>query len=708
MSPNLPPHAVLVERMRQLNIQLKRRNFDLHRACTFKRSGKCWLLQMTSIVNDFLRMVDMELLEDSPKHLTLRSYTSYHIPNSSNEADFRILSACMLVNRLFVYHHCIDSVYLLDSIYVNKYPVLFSDAMSRHLLFRNVKLDVDDDRNTFASVVCFLKRPEVLHVSKLQVNPQITDDFAKVLRSPTLREVVLTQNHLCQSASNILIAHACKNLDLRVLRLEENSLGDLGAESIGKLIKSGQLEELHLIKVTNLTERQVMSIAKHIGENRTLKKLHMSSYALTSFSGEALMAALARNDSIIELSLKFCNIGRSNLRHLATVLRVNTRLEVVNLRHNGLNASTCSVLANALQLNKTLRELNLKDNAIDTNDLIPLIHILRNNKLLHIKLDYQTPNDAVAATLQAASAYTRVQINYGSKDILTMAKSITTSVTSIKLKLFIDEEYYEFDSKCLGKLFQACQCAKNLKEIKIDVFTTLDTWTAISLSKLLKQTKSLKKVVLKIDDPDPAILSIITDALAENSSVIHFEMDYTYRSRQTTNSLMNMLRKNYTLQHLGVISTSANDLDSLVEAMSDNVTLISCDIQETADVAYAVYKFRNTLRRNVSFVNRAVEYAMDPQKFGFDKFPAVLFERLSSTNKFKHLLSQFVGVANVDIMYNRTRRYITNNFFAITGICPHSIKCHPPRAKRRRTQIDSLDYDSISEICSHLRVTDVR
>ena len=64
------------------------------------------------------------------------------------------------------------------------------------------------------------------------------------------------------------------------------------------------------------------------------------------------------------MASRYRNIGAEGARHLAEALKVNKRLEFIDLYNSNIGAEGAKALAEALKVNTSLEKINLKCNKI--------------------------------------------------------------------------------------------------------------------------------------------------------------------------------------------------------------------------------------------------------------------------------------------------------------------------------------------------------
>ncbi|CAN8001917.1 unnamed protein product [Ixodes hexagonus] len=711
---DLPPVDDLVARLQRLQDQFQRRGVDMQAPCTHGDPKGCWILRQTSAFNAILQHVEVELKEMEPKRLAISSLEALVLVNLS---DYWVFDACILFHLLLKGHRCIKTADLSNSALAQGYPTVLGDALfcNRGLCHLNLSCWELSTKaqHTLAYALCKMTMLETLSADRLIVQPQLAARLADMLaRSRTLRVVELLENDMSPTAADRVFQGLCKNMKLRVLRSTDNSLGDAGAEAIGKLLgnASSELEELSLKRVENFSETQVVSIVQPLAVNHCLRTLVLQACCLTPVSGAALVDALAANDTLTTLSLVACNVGHGIARAFATLLEINTSLQDIDLKHNRFDNVTTMALARSLVFNRTLRRLNLERNDIGAEGVILLVDALtKNETLTELMLGYVDVDDDMGSdlsrSLRRAAVYDRVRLSYDAHGVFALSRNIkshSNRITSVFLESSVDIE-----ASCLKELFAALCSTPCLETLCIEVETCIDGSAARRLSKMLATTTTLRRVQLNTASSEPQAMATVMNGLKVNRSVTHFDVEYVSEKPAITKAFVDMLRANTCLIHFGTLSAPKEELEAIAQGMVVNHVLTSLRIWDKSEFADAIFAVNEVLRRNVSFLNRAVEFAMDPQSFGTRRFPAEVYEQLCRTDSFTALIAKVAGIEAVKRLMLNARRYITANLFAITGISKGPVRCLP-RRRWNCTQIDSLNYECWLKICSFLKVTDIK
>ena len=193
----------------------------------------------------------------------------------------------------------------------------------------------------FREIFCNLKE---LKLSKCSFSDSSTPAIAEYLASdPTLESLDLSFNSLGRHGARILCEGLKANTHLKILRLDHNDFKAAGAKFIAELIKSP-------------------------------------------------------NCCLIDLSL-FCNyFDVPGIVEIATALKVNRSLEVLDLGMNKIRKRGAGLMCEALQENATLKTLKLKFNLIPDEFCIKLVKSVlesKNSKLAELflagnNLEYET------------------------------------------------------------------------------------------------------------------------------------------------------------------------------------------------------------------------------------------------------------------------------------------------------------------------------
>ena len=153
------------------------------------------------------------------------------------------------------------------------------------------------------------------------------------------------------------------NRKLTFLRLQDCCISSEGAVKLGAgLCSSTTLRYLNLSKnPIGKHVMGVMTLAKVLVENKTLKELRLYECHINERGATVLAAALCKNSSLKLLNLGHNPIGMKGASSISEMLQHNTSLNELQLREDSLGKEGVHQLINSLKHNITLLELQLPE-----------------------------------------------------------------------------------------------------------------------------------------------------------------------------------------------------------------------------------------------------------------------------------------------------------------------------------------------------------
>ncbi len=309
----------------------------------------------------------------------------------------------------------------------------------------------------------FLRHLKKFIVCYNQLSGTAVDHIAKtILHVPQLEEFDLRKNNIQRGGAASLISALCDQTALKKLNLAENYnqfIAKEDCEQLAKLLCSSQYLESLNVSANSLSSDSVHILFRGLQQNCSLKKLVMSNNSvpleamttLSAYLGDndkckletgyicgcdispesaiELAHGLSRNCSVKELHLSYNPLGDSGVTALgraletnktitklyldncysmttiggaalASSLRANSTIEVLDISHNSLGGEAIQKFAELIQHNKTLKRLDIryhssnrvndyvhKDDSLTQSDINALLNSLTNNQTLeHLTL----------------------------------------------------------------------------------------------------------------------------------------------------------------------------------------------------------------------------------------------------------------------------------------------------------------------------------
>ncbi|WP_028389519.1 hypothetical protein [Legionella fairfieldensis] len=135
----------------------------------------------------------------------------------------------------------------------------------------------------------------------------------------------------------------------------------------------------------HITDEKTATFAKTLKELHSLTSLDLSHNQINAPGATRLVRALPDNNAILNLSNN--TIGKEEITDLATSLKQNTFLKILNLSGNQIDNEGATILADFfLQNNDTLTDLNLSGNEIGSQGRQKLANALPHSSLTTLKL----------------------------------------------------------------------------------------------------------------------------------------------------------------------------------------------------------------------------------------------------------------------------------------------------------------------------------
>ena len=178
------------------------------------------------------------------------------------------------------------------------------------------------------------------------------------------------------------------NTNLTKLDLADSKIGIAGIKALSTVLTYDNSSIIQLsLRGNNIGKSGAEEFSKVLLHNKSIKKLNLSHNQFGDFGSEILAHALIDNTSITELDLAYNNICEFGAKAIVQALKYNIKLKSLNLASNELKKSGSEAFAEVLSENNTLTSLNLSWNSIGSQGAKILIEeLVDNNALTELNL----------------------------------------------------------------------------------------------------------------------------------------------------------------------------------------------------------------------------------------------------------------------------------------------------------------------------------
>ena len=260
---------------------------------------------------------------------------------------------------------------------------MINDEATRYILstlhrndrLRVLKLNHND-------LVIFLTKCNFTNLQELDLSYTSLKTAVSIegLNVVTLKKCKISGNYLGASTANSIASFLSRNDKLQELDLSCNNLQESGTRNILKALKISNLKSL------NISNNQISSDLKYIADVLTLAtKLEELDLSYNKLSADHMKQFLYETKNIfanlIKLNVSGNVISDGAAEALADALSVNTKLIELDLSDNNLHAEGISKIFNGLRMS-TLIELNISNNSITDKAADDIANFLSiNNKI---------------------------------------------------------------------------------------------------------------------------------------------------------------------------------------------------------------------------------------------------------------------------------------------------------------------------------------
>ncbi|EAX90280.1 Leucine Rich Repeat family protein [Trichomonas vaginalis G3] len=214
----------------------------------------------------------------------------------------------------------------------------------------------------------------------------------------------------------------------KIFEMNSCSLGPKAASAVAKVVFAHPHIKLLSINGNSIGNKGVLQIAELIYRSHTLISVDVSSNSIGDSGAKAVFMAMKSNKTIVSLSIGSStgvsrnSLGSSSAAELSSLLKENHVLSDLDINMCEITQDTISTIATGLKFNHTLQVLNLGNNNICSKGCRKLLHAIMNSQITtlnisnnHIKDDtapifvqYFTKNDKIRSLNIAGNHFTKV------------------------------------------------------------------------------------------------------------------------------------------------------------------------------------------------------------------------------------------------------------------------------------------------------------
>ncbi|CAN7985737.1 unnamed protein product [Ixodes pacificus] len=709
--PGLSTLKQIESSMRYTKSIVSGKKIDHDLPCTGGDDKLCHIFDNLTVWNEFLWILDAQLQEVKPGVLgvvCLRGY--YWAPVYSNLPRRH---ACMLLHWLLMVHPCVKVLELRET-FLDQYPALFCDALRMSSGLRRLKLSkYYVDRNVIMDVVDAIgsmKHLEELEFTRTWISKDaLTRLFAHLGRMPSFKSFSYHRVEMLAPKSELLLQNlrSCKNIT--VLLLDTFSLIPGDSQVLAEnLVQDCTLREL---TINSDHSYKMEPIFRALGDNQSLRKLHILDCSPTLLETLSLVESMSKNATLEHLLMDGSFRSSSPMEPLAELVEKNKGLKKLVLP---CTVQCITPFADAIRKNKVMQELSLGSCKMTADEGQAFLNALAaNSSLQHVDMGSVRANLVadLSKALQETETEERVTFETNFKnaeqcrDILNTCKNLT----NVSFSMAEDN-----DTAVLHDIFNLLTRCHRIAKLVVRLHK-IDDASASALARFLSSTKTLKNLSLCFNTTE-STFSIILDGLCRNRSVSSLYLKPCVFEEPEIELFTTLFKASRTLNRLTLDSSTAetehdeelNDtsLDILVglaKCIPLSLTVLEVKILEHRDFEENMFVVRDTMRRNLSLVQRAAQFVAGVR----NKRSAHAFERV---HRSEALVTKVQEQAQVTYAEAREKvrdslRDLDINFLVVVGVVKREVVC--VGESLGQLTLDKIGVDMWVRIRSYLKVPDV-
>ncbi|KAG0409847.1 hypothetical protein HPB47_013036 [Ixodes persulcatus] len=489
----------------------------------------------------------------------------------------------------------------------------------------------------------------------------------------------------------------------QLTRFKLSDFGYLGVTStqvVAALSAMTNLVELELTHV-HVSRDVLTQLMKTLEGMRSLKSLAFYFNVMTPDDSQYFLEELSKNRAITALRIDACCFVPGEGKVFEEYLAKNAVLEDLTVEHvnetyNYHTTFNLEPLSRALGKNKTLKKLCLMsfDPQHGRHKLF-FDALAKNSTLQHLEVD-SLPHwgfrvEMFVDLIEKNTGLLRLYVLSSSGcSVASLAAAISRNATLQKLAIHLSDLTHENAALFL----EALASNKSLEWVYIGhVYGPVIP----EFCRILQETgtEARVKFCAAIDEPG-RLARTLKDCprLSEN----HVRLFKT------------MLEGNLVLRDLSLTSSeddaSLSVLRELPQCLANNYSLLKVSMNKCLRFERCMFQVQDTMRRNLSFLNRAAEFVMGLHS----KHSAHAFEHLCQSEALLTKVQELACGTEPDARHKikESAAYLDINFLAIVGVVKEGVACDRDSVHCAQVQFDQLGVDNWLKIRSYLRVSDIR
>ena len=368
--------------------------------------------------------------------------------------------------------------------------------------------------------------------------------FEGLKRISSLRTLDLSGNNMTAAVAKDLKNVININIHLEVLRLGYNSLHSSIVFILQALRRNKGLKILD-ISGNIMSREAVDALADVINNNVCLETLSICDSKINHSSMTVILQALKLNSNLKELNLRGCRISHKVAVDLADVIKSNNTLEVLYLGGNHLQSFVCKILQ-ALKQISTLRIIDLADSNLPEELVHELADVIKGNISLEVlALDNNKLHSSTVVILQALKRISTLKTL--SLVCISMSQTVVNDLASVI------QSNAGLQALCLGDnnlrssatvILQALERISSLKVLDLSSNNMFAVPTH-TIGNVVRNNSYLQ--VLDVHNNNLQ-LSVVVQALKENSNLKKLNFSGNKMSRVATDNLVDVIKNNNGLE----------------------------------------------------------------------------------------------------------------------------------------------------------------